>query len=151
MLKIKTKLTLSQYFLANLYKNIYNAVNLIFLFSFLFLAVCFIQIKDIISAVFCFTLIFTILFIIPVLQFAAARFYYKMKYLEYFFKKDSFGYKIGDFKIEIEKDKIQKMSIQRNYIMIKVLRRKFYFIIGEKDDPGLEKKLREFSYDRFMK
>jgi hypothetical protein len=65
--------------------------------------------------------------------------YFKIDFIEYFFDQETFGYTIGDYKIEFKKDRIIELGFYDKYIFIQIPKQKLYFI-GETEAISKVKK-----------
>lgn len=52
-------------------------------------------------------------FVLPLIIFIYERSYYEVDFIEYFFGDTSFGYTIGEYKIEIKKEKIEHIRVAK--------------------------------------
>jgi hypothetical protein len=87
-----------------------------------------------------------ITFVFPLIKFLYAKAYYKMDFIEYFFDSSSFGYTIGEYKLEIKKEKIEYIKANNNYFLVKVFKQKFYFVSDKEQIQKTKNKLLNSEY-----
>lgn len=88
---------------------------------------------------------------IPLIKFLYARIYFNFDHIEYFFNKKSFGYKIGEYTLQIEKEKIEYIKSNSHYFFIKTSNQKFYFVSDTKQIKEAKKKLLSSDYKNIFR
>lgn len=153
MISFKTPLRYKYYFIGNFYKFTHwrFVILLVAVLIFWYFFIFGLKSPDVLfSIIFIVSLLILICFISPLLNLICARVYYKFDSIEYFFDNDSFGYKMGDYKIEIKKSQIKYIKIRPCHILIKSLKGKMRFI-GEKEDiVAVKNKLLKSDYKNLI-
>lgn len=150
MITLKTKLDYKQYFLGNFYKMTRGIVDRLFLVFFFGGGIFYILQGSIKSGVIFAAIPFVFLFSISFLKYAYARIYLKMDHIEYFFDTQSFGYKIGDYKVEFKKSTIKKISFGSRYIFIQIPKQSLYFIGRPDKVSSVKKSIESSDYEKFI-
>jgi len=150
MISFVTPLLYKYYFLGNFYRMFSSLVEKLFLIFFVFLSGWNIWLKNYYSAILIICIPIFFYFIVPLIKLIYAKAYYKMDTIEYFFGDDSFGYAIGDYKMEIKKQEIEYIKFQPNNLLIKIFKQKLYFVGEEKDVASVKKLMLQSDYKKFV-
>ncbi len=139
MVTFKTKLDYKQYFLGSFYKMTRGVIDKLFLIFFFCGSILYfiIELPKYGIIFICMPIIFFLG--IPLLKYLYAKIYFKMDFIEYFFNQKTFGYTIGDYKLEFKKERIVELSFYDSYIFIQIPKQKLFFI-GESEEINKVKK-----------
>jgi len=150
MIKFKTPLKYKYYLISNFYRMADSIVDKIFLVFFVLLFFVNILLQNYYLAIISFLIPVFFNLVFSLVKFLYAKLYYKINFMEYFFNKNSFGYTIGEYKIEIQKEKIEYIKANKNCFLIKTLRQKLYFIADKTQLQKIKKELLNSSYKKFF-
>lgn len=150
MITFKTKLTLETYFLANYYRLTDSVVEKIFLTVFIIGLMSSILIGDYMLSCAMIVVISFFYIVVPLIKYIYTQVYFKYDTIEYFFDTESFGYTLGDYKIEVKNDNIKSIVCTNNYIRIDVPKQKLYFFGDKNDIDDVKKKLLNSVYKDFI-
>lgn len=146
MIKFKTPLKYKYYLLGNFYRMLGSFVEKAFLVFFLFLSLFNIWIQNYYWSIVAILIPIFINLVFPLIKFLYARAYYQMDFIEYFFDNSSFGYTIGEYKIEIKKEKIEYIKASNQYFLVKVFKQKLYFVADKAQIQKTKKELLNSEY-----
>jgi hypothetical protein len=150
MIEYSIPIKLKYYLFGNLYQIRYSFVERFFLALFLGCLVYSIIFKQYLVAVLAILIPLAVNILFPIIRYLVAKYSHSANNVTYFFKSDSFGFKIGDFKVEIDKSAIKSIARKNRYLLIKTNKQKQIFL-GEKEDlDRVHKQLLKSDYQKFF-
>lgn len=151
MISFKTPLHYKFYFLGNAYRIFYTWGGRFFLIYFIAFSIWFGSARDYYFALMMLSIPLVFIFILPLIKLIYARSYYKFTHIEYFFDDDSFGYRMGDYKMEIKKQNIEYIKIRPNLLLIKIVKNRLFFVIDNTNVANIKEQLLKSEYKKFLK
>jgi len=150
MITIQTRLKYKHYLIANLCKLLEDIVEKLFFLFFLLMSILLVLLQSYVKAFIILTIPIILNTILPLIKYIYAKFYLHKNTIEYFFDDNSFGYKIGEFKINISKKTIKLIKIHRNCIVIKFDKQTMYIVNSTKQIQKAKDKLLQSNYNNLI-
>lgn len=150
MINFTTQLTYSNYFWANYYRFSETLIDKLMPLLALFCVISFTILGYWPIGLFFLLLPIITFFVIPLIKYLYAKFYLHVNTIDYFFNTETFGYKIGSYKIEIDKKVIRNISFRKKYMKITAEKQTLYFVT-EGDTQDLYRQFLSSTYSAIIK
>jgi len=150
----KTPLTYKNYLLAAYYRTIdsWQLKTILILAIALFILSLFFDFYLFLEGI----LIWLVVFLaIPALKYILAIYRYKYKEMEVFFSESGFGYKLGEYKLEIDKACVISIRILNDHIDVDTMsngrKQRMLFMITQEDSKMIKEQLLKSEYQNLLK